>query len=187
MSDQPPERPANSNRGYDIFTVWKEYEAVAIHFNEIILKLRFQALGGVAALSALIGVVLKATLMPEHLWPVLSVSFAVLCIFWVALAILDIFYYNRLLLGTVDAILRLEDESGAQQKYDRLELSTEIKRNVEGVGTKKWRASLRGPLAFYGLVLVALLGLFGLSVFEAITTPSTVPSSGAGSTPACAK
>jgi hypothetical protein len=169
MTTHERDMKGNDSSGrYDLFTVWKEYEGIAVHFNELVLKLRFQALAGVAALSALIGVVLKAMLTADLVWPVLSVSFAVLCLFWVALGILDIFYYNRLLLGTVDAILRLEEASRSSAKCDRLELSTEIKRTVEGIDTKKWRPSLRGPLCFYGLVLASLLGLLALSCWQTL-------------------
>lgn len=39
----------------DLFNVWKEYEGIAMHFNELIIRLRTHALGGVAAISAIIG------------------------------------------------------------------------------------------------------------------------------------
>jgi hypothetical protein len=35
--------------------LWKEYEGVAMHFNELLIRLRTQALGGVAAISAITG------------------------------------------------------------------------------------------------------------------------------------
>jgi hypothetical protein len=182
MADERTLKDKHASGRFDLFTVWKEYEGVAVHFNELVLKVRFQALAGVAALSALVGVVLKETLSAELRWPVLSVAFAALCLFWVALGILDIFYYNRLLLGAVDAILRLEEESRTRDSCDHLDLSTEIKRTVEGTGTKRWRPSLRGPLWFYALVLVALMGLFGLSLWQTVTarpqvtTTTQVPS-----------
>jgi len=39
------------------FDLWKEYERVAMHFNDLIIRLRSQSLGGVAAFATLAGVV----------------------------------------------------------------------------------------------------------------------------------
>ncbi len=43
-----PEKP---NAGFDGLQLWKEYEGVAMHFNDLIIKLRGQSLGAVAAFS----------------------------------------------------------------------------------------------------------------------------------------
>ena len=50
----PPTRP--SDYSFDnVFKLWSKYEDVTMHFNDLILKLRFQALAGVAGLSAVAG------------------------------------------------------------------------------------------------------------------------------------
>lgn len=41
------------------FEVWKQYEKIAMHFNDLIIRLRTQSIGGLAALAAIIGIVLK--------------------------------------------------------------------------------------------------------------------------------
>ena len=45
---------------WDIYELWQKYEKVAMHFNDLIIRLRTQALAGVAALSALTGFFAKA-------------------------------------------------------------------------------------------------------------------------------
>jgi hypothetical protein len=46
----------SEERGWPLKEVWKDYEEIAMHFNDLLIKLRTQALGGVAALSALVGI-----------------------------------------------------------------------------------------------------------------------------------
>jgi len=141
------------------FELWKHYENIAVHFNDLILRLRVQALGGVAAVAAL-----ASFLMKEHPtgligWQVLTVAFAVLLVFWIALWLLDRLYYNRLLLGAIDAILEIESASQKGEFITSLNLSTKIKAAVED-RSRRWRQSLLGPTIFYSLVAVVLGALF---------------------------
>jgi len=147
------------------FELWKEYEKTAVHFNDLILRLRVQALGGVAAIAAFAGFVVKEH--PSGLigWKVLAVAFAVLLIFWIALFLLDLMYYNRLLLGAVDAILEIESASQKGEFITSLNLSTKIKAAVEDRSCR-WRRSLRGPIIFYSLVAVVLIALFLFSAWQ---------------------
>src|SRR5215831_9069321 len=76
----------------NLFLVWKEYEGVAMHFNDLLIRLRTQALGGVAALAALAGVMVRGDLVPMLRWGVLACAFLLLILFWVAVWILDMRY-----------------------------------------------------------------------------------------------
>jgi hypothetical protein len=40
-------------QGWPIQKLWEKYEDITMHFNDLIIKLRTQALAGVAALSTL--------------------------------------------------------------------------------------------------------------------------------------
>lgn len=147
--------------------LWKEYEGVAMHFNELLMRLRTQALGGVAALSVITGFLsaTKETQMVSGLssMRLLETVFLVLAVFWVALFCLDFFYYRVLLNGAVEAILDLEKETG-------INLSTKIDQRL-GFGkrdsTKNWVVNIfkwlwrtAGQLLFYIIVLGVLLWLY---------------------------
>src|SRR6266705_4175567 len=125
MQEVPHMSEANKpNAGFDRFQVWREYEGVAMHFNDLIIRLRSQSLGGVAAAATLAAVVARNDTTAELRWGLLTGAFALLCIFWVAVWILDMGYYNRLLVGAVDALLTLESESQGSATVDRIVLST---------------------------------------------------------------
>jgi hypothetical protein len=80
-----------------LFALWKSYEGVAMHFNDLLIRLRTQALGGVAALATLAGVLVRGDLAPKLRCGVLAGAFLLLLLFWVAVWILDMRYYNRCL------------------------------------------------------------------------------------------
>jgi hypothetical protein len=168
-SDSEEREEARSTIDDKLFTIWKEYEQIAVHFNDLILKLRVQALGGVAAISAIAALVLRETVDQSFRWQALTAMFGILIIFWIALFILDLFYYNRLLLGAVDAILEIEEKSDQKIILNKIEFSTKIRATVEGTG-RKWIRSLKGPLWFYGLVLAGLVALFFLSASQICST-----------------
>src|SRR6516165_9651233 len=109
-----------------LFAVWKEYEGVAMHFNDLLIRLRTQALGGVAALAALAAVMVRGDLAPSLRWSVLACAFILLILFWVAVWILDLRYYNRLLHGAVKALLEIEEASRENMPAPNLVLSTRI-------------------------------------------------------------
>ena len=146
------------NATYDRFTLWKEYEGVAMHFNDLIIKLRGQSLGAVAALATLAAVVAKHDTMPEWRWGLLMGAFGFLCVFWIAVWVLDMGYYNRLLAGAVDALIIIESESKSSQFVDRIELSRKIEDRVKlgSVGNNGYR------MTFYVVVFLVLLA--GLAV-----------------------
>jgi hypothetical protein len=140
-----------------IFEVWKEYEGVAMHFNDLLLRLRTQALGGVAAIATVAAVIVRGDIGSGLRWGVLTASFTLLSVFWIAVWILDIRYYNRLLLGAVEAILEIENESETAKPVDRIILSTRIEQVATGKRIVK-QSSLIPVNIFYTIVLVGLLG-----------------------------
>jgi hypothetical protein len=148
---------------FNRFELWKEYEGVAMHFNDLIIRLRSQSLGGVAAFATLAGVVAKSDMQADLRWEFLAGAFVLLSLFWIAVWVLDMGYYNRLLTGAVDALLIIEKESKGSDSVDRIELSTKIEEHVKsghGGGTNFCRT------IFYVLVLFALLLGFAASVLE---------------------
>src|SRR5437667_124517 len=83
------------------FDVWDKYEKIAMHFNDLIIKLRTQALAGVAALSTLVTLFAKSDVASSGAWGIAAFIFGGLCLAWVAIWIIDFSYYNRLLTGAV--------------------------------------------------------------------------------------
>ena len=157
MSEPPAKRSADAPN--PVFEVWKEYEAIARHFNELIMNLRVQALGGVAAASTVVGIFFCKDAESGALrWAALAIAFLVLAVLWAALAYLDLFYYNRLLLGAVDAIIELEESSVDIHEWPVLNLSTRTRASVSQIGMR-WRPSVRAPVIHYSSVFLALLAV----------------------------
>ena len=94
-------------------------------------------------------------------WAMMAGVFFFLIIFWVAVWILDFKYYNRLLLGTVDALLETEELSKTSIHVKELSLSHKIEGAVAGVGSKKDNELHKqlsfGRKWFYGIVFFGLL------------------------------
>ena len=146
--------------GFDVYELWAKYEDIAMHFNDLLIKLRVQALAGIAALSTIVGIFAK-TIDLKLSWEIAIAVIVILCLLWIAIWIIDFSYYNRLLVGAVVALMVLEEESKRKTKVYKIELSTMIERAVESrlgsVGIKRyWRLSI-GRWAFYGIVMFALL------------------------------
>lgn len=142
-----------------IFALWTEYERVAMHFNDLIIRLRTQSLGGVAAVATIATVLSRGDISHELRWGTLTVTFFLLSLFWVAVWVLDFGYYNRLLLGAVDAIIELEKQSGATRYASRIDLSTRIEAAVLRGISGRVEASKRtwARWWFYLIVLAGLL------------------------------
>lgn len=158
-------RPADPHE-LNLFSVWKEYEGVAMHFNDLLIRLRTQALGGVAALAALAAVIVRGDLAPQLRWTVSVCAFVLLNLLWVAVWTLDMRYYNRLLHGAVRALLELEELSRENRRLPGLVLSTRIEDTAER-GIRASVVSGGGRLAiwwFYGTVSFGLLLGLVLSV-----------------------
>ena len=156
------------------FKVWDSYEKVAMHFNDLIIRLRVQSIGGVAALATIIGIVLKTTTGDNETfnYGVAIVATSCLILFWIAIWILDLRYYNRLLEGSVNAILELEKNKESFLNKKRINLSSNIEKafsvkfehennqEVETKGNKIRKKFINGRKGFYVIVLIALGFLF---------------------------
>jgi len=155
------DQPKSEDIGWDLFEVWKKYEDIAMHFNDLLIKLRTQALAAVAALTTIIGIFAKST-TAEASWQMVAFAFAILIVFWIAIWILDFCYYNPLLIGAAEALFKIEKESEGKLRTLNLDLSITIRDAVAGkapTSTRDWKL-VRGRWAFYVLVFVALASGF---------------------------
>jgi len=167
MESQNSDQGAGQSKGISIFEAWKEYESIAVHFNDLLIRLRIQALGGVAAISALVGFLSKGDTPENFRWGILAVVFFILALFWIAVWILDFRYYHRLLLGAVASILRIEERSRTHTHIEALELSHNIERAVSGkIEGLRDPGFFSGLHWFYSLVLAGLLLALWLSPSE---------------------
>lgn len=120
-------------RGFPVRELWEKYEEITMHFNDLIIRLRTQALAGVAALSTLVGVFAKTDLGPfSYSWEIAGFVFLGLALFWIAIWILDFGYYNKLLIGSVAALLELERRSQTSNIALDISLSTRVEESVRG-------------------------------------------------------
>lgn len=129
-----PSRTRSTPKGHEgwcIYEVWNKYEKIAMHFNDLLIRLRTQALAAVAALSTVTTIFAKTDTV-EAPWPVAAGMFFALWMFWIAIWILDLRYYNRLLLGSVHALLEIEDLSKRQSRITSIQMSTRIEKAVAG-------------------------------------------------------
>lgn len=93
-SMQSPPPGATVDEGQDrvsTFEVWKKYEDIASHFNDLIIRLRVQALGGVAVLATIASLIARESGLGDMRWSMLAIGFLVLDIFWFAVFFLDFF------------------------------------------------------------------------------------------------
>jgi hypothetical protein len=131
-----------------------------MHFNDLLIRLRTQSLAGIATLSAVVGIFAKdAGTGDLHLdWVVAQAIFAAMIGFWIAIWCLDIGYYNRLLNGSVNAIVDLERVTDAKGNFDG---EIKMSQTIEAQFGKSWlnlkKPSYYGVLAFYSIVLLVLV------------------------------
>jgi hypothetical protein len=137
--------------------IWERQEKVAMHFNDLILKVRIQALGALAAIVTVGGVLLKTIPSTDGTpWGILTTLFFVLSAFWIAIWFLDFKYYNRLLLGSIDYLLKLEDQIN-NNKEITFDMSHKIEDSIHGKSfTNLKHIKITGPLIFYSIVLSIL-------------------------------
>lgn len=148
--------------------LWEKYEDIAMHFNDLLMRLRSQSLAGVAGITTLVGVFTKIGKQgPTIDWPAATaILFAVEC-FWIAIFCLDIFYYNKLLVGAVEALTKLEGltitgqkNENEQIKIDRTSHPIEMSTFVEKV-FGECLPKFIGVYLFYGIVAFVLsLGVY---------------------------
>lgn len=139
-----------------IFKLWDKYESIAMHFNDLIVRIRIQALGGVATITT-IGAVFINNSSGGYDWNLIAVILLFLMMFWIAIWILDLSYYNRLLNGAVTSILKLENLTKKGELYTtKISLSTDIKKSVDNNPLR----NLNGSHWFYIIVFAVLLIAF---------------------------
>ena len=163
--------PEPTEQGWPVFELWQKYEDIAMHFNDLLIRLRTQALGAIAALVTIIGVFAKSGEDRQTSWEMVAFAFAILLAFWIAIWVIDFCYYNRLLKGAVAALLEVEKQSNAKLYHRPIDMSTKIEAAVEGRlkrEPKAWQLGL-GRWAFYVLVAFTLLGGFAFSLVQALT------------------
>src|SRR5258705_2517945 len=119
-----------SYRTMVILDVWDKYEHIAMHFNDLIIKLRTQALAGVAALSTVVTLFAKSDAASSGVWGLAAFIFGGLCLVWIAIWIIDFSYYNRLLTGAAMSIYRLEERSKVSSFVRHIDISTSIEAAV---------------------------------------------------------
>lgn len=78
--------------------------------------------------------------------------FVAMFFFWVAIFCLDIFYYNRLLIGAVSAIIELESKSASGEAVG-INMSTLIEAEFRSPALRSKISSFKGVLGFYAIVL----------------------------------
>jgi hypothetical protein len=158
--------------GWPLKDVWEKYEDIAMHFNDLIMRLRTQALAAVAAISVLASIFGKTGADPKLSWELAALVFSLLSVFWIAIWVIDVFYYNKLLIGAVSAIVVLEKMSNDTMWVRRLDISTKIENAVAGIGdapnydfSKRFKLAF-GRRAFYLIVFFALIGGLSFSLCE---------------------
>jgi hypothetical protein len=161
----PQSQSTNGKSTSNRIEVWKEYEVIAMHFNDLLIRLRTQALGGVAAVAVLAAVIVRGDISVTLRWEVLVAAFSMLLLFWVAVYFLDTLYYDRLLEGAVDAIVELEESDKKGNPFPGLQMSTRIEEVVATGKPTRLKTSWRvhaGRRIFYYTVFGTLV--FGLAV-----------------------
>ena len=141
-----------------LLDAWEKHENIAMHFNELILKIRIQALGALAAIVTVGGILVKTLPSESHIpWGLLAVVFLVLSLFWVAIWLLDFLYYNRLLRGAVHSILLLEDAINFGSDID-FNMSHKIEAAVFGeIPARAGKRIEWGRWLFYSIVAFVLI------------------------------
>ena len=93
----------------EIIDLWFHYEEVAMHFNELLIQYRLQLMGGAGAIGALSAYLIgdKVTEPSTRTWLRFLASLTLLVLITAA-AFLDLFYYNQLLLASVDVLIEFE-------------------------------------------------------------------------------
>jgi hypothetical protein len=163
---------------WTVHDLWAKYEDIAMHFNDLLIRLRTQALAAVAAISTVVGIFTKTEPSAVHVsWEIATAVFVALIIFWIAIWLVDRLYYNRLLIGAVIALREIEKESKKPNPDLAINMSTTIEEYVaHPVSAYRpfWhRVQLKiGVYVFYGLVFIALILGAGFCYWHELQTRS---------------
>jgi len=112
-----------------VIDLWFHYEEVAMHFNELIIQYRLQLMGGAGAIGALSAYLIgdKVADKRKRYW-LRSLASSGLFVLVLAAAMLDLLYYNKLLLASVEALVDFE------KAHPPLNMSTHIAEEVGNQG-----------------------------------------------------
>lgn len=154
----------NDSNGIKVQDLWAKYEDVAMHFNDLLMRIRVQSVGAVAAISTLVGIFAKdgGSANMAMTWLVAAGLFSAVTLIWIAIFCLDFFYYNRLLIGAVAALTELERATAEGTAIKSIQLSTIIER--EFTEPPRTRTAPIGVLLFYGVVFLLLTGASAFSL-----------------------
>jgi hypothetical protein len=150
---------------YDIKELWIEYEKIAMHFNDLLIRLRTQSLGGLSAIAAIVSVLVNSHASPGDQNLYMCIMFAALTVAWGCTAIIDLTYYDRMLRGAVGAIHELEKLSETSQTASSINLSTRITQAVTHkkipIESSPWYTGRSMYYLLIGVGLVVLTIAFG--------------------------
>lgn len=150
----------------DEYLLWCKYEDVAMHFNDLIMRLRTQALGGLTGVVAISGFAMNFTSKPSSAteWSILCGTFLFFALAWLALWVLDLGYYNKLLEGAVEAIIAHERRTPPLPCGNaRINLSSIIRDH-----SPNYKRVVR---LFYIIVFAGLAAATGYAGFNAMWPP----------------
>lgn len=133
--------------------LWKKYEDIAMHFNELIMRWRLQAIGGLAGLLTVAGFVVGDAESLVVRYRAMLILSGVLASGWIGVATIDLFYYRRLLQGAVKAITDLE------QDMPGVKLSNKIEERAR-------RGSEVAPWIFYVAGFLPLICLCAWAIWQ---------------------
>ena len=149
--------------------LWTKYEEIAMHFNDLLIRLRTQAIAGVATIVTAAGFLTSrqsASLASEPWEAVAGVSILLLFA-WGTIWMIDVCYYSRLLRGAVVALLEIEKLTKDRITFShRVEQVVRRKAEVSVTQLEKrsgWQVKL-----FYFPIAVFLVIAVGVSVYEAL-------------------
>jgi hypothetical protein len=141
-----------------VVELWTKYEEIAMHFNDLMMRWRLQAVGGLATLITISGFVVgDATTFAVRYRAMLILS-GTLAVVWLGVAIIDLFYYRKLLRGAIDGILRLETLT------PEIQLSTVIEDHAACGG--RW-----APWVFYLCAFLPLVGVVAWALWNLLSLP----------------
>jgi uncharacterized membrane protein YfcA len=127
-----------------VIDLWWHYEEIAMHFNQLIIQYRLQLMGGAGAIGALASYFIGSHVQKAERRHVIRAYVAtVIFVLLLAAAILDVCYYNELLLGAVDALKSFEGQ------HPEIYMSTRIDSRFANRG-------ISVIFSVYGLILIPL-------------------------------
>lgn len=153
--------PVNTLSDQNTIDLWKKYEDVAMHFNDLIMRWRLHAMGGLAGLVTVAGFVVGDAATLAARYRAMLILTGVLTFAWVAVALIDLLYYRKLLEGAVRALLQLEEK---YQRGGAITFSTQVDHSAS-------RGAKLAPWLFYGFGLVPLLLIIGWAIYQLMGLP----------------